>query len=291
MPLRVVPSLLLLFVAACGQKPERLLDAAELGPDEVAVVATSPATRKLELTSPIGLTFSQDLAPDSVRAGTYLDRPPAVLKPAIRGLWRWSTLARLEFVPEENYRPNTRYKLILDTKVAGDVGLSFRGPHSFNFTAQPFAVLQATLDHERLPVAERQYVVKGSFTFNYPVSPDAFQQALTVQLQRRGAVTFSLDTDVISPTMSFTTSPIAAEDRNEKITATVGADLMPAVGEVSLPDRAETSTQIPALERLAIERIELQSRQEQRFVRIDVPTRSPSATCKEACRSSRRSPS
>ncbi len=256
-------------LVACSKKPAELMDISKLAPDEVAISAAVPASRRLALTSPLGVTFSQDLAPASYESGTYLDEPPATLRPEVRGFWKWATAARLEFVPDESYQPNTQYKLILDADIAAAAGLKFRGPRSLTFTAEPFAIAAARIFRERPPGPERRYVIKGYFEFNYPVDPAAFDQALSVALERRGPVPVTIETQDPGRTLSFHTEPLAPDDHDETITATLAAGLEPAVGGASLAEGSRTTLTIPAIERLAIVRVELENRKEQRLVRID----------------------
>jgi uncharacterized protein YfaS (alpha-2-macroglobulin family) len=267
---RPLLALVSVLLAACSEKPAELMDISRLASDEVAVSAAIPASRKLALTSPLGVTFSQDLAPVSHEPGTYLDAPPATLQPAVRGFWKWASAARLEFIPDENYQPNTQYKLTLAPDIAVAAGLTFRGPRTLTFTAEPFRVESAQLFRERPPGPERRYVVKGSFEFNYPVDPPAFGQSLSVALARRGPVAVTIETQNPSQLLSFQTEPIAADDHDEKITATLKAGLLPVTGGTALTADERRETAIPAIERLAIGRVQLESRKEQRLVRIDV---------------------
>jgi hypothetical protein len=271
-PRPLIAALLLcsvLAAAGCGKRSE-FVDPSTLGPDEVAVASIVPPSRELGLTSPVAITFTHDVAPDTLEPGSYLEKPPAALKPEPRGLWKWSTRRKLEFVPDEPFEPNVRYRLVLDSNLAAHAGLTLRGPRTFDLVAAPFKVVRASVFRERLREPGRRYVIRGSFVFNAPVDPEDFARSFSIDLDRRGRVGHSLESDSISEVMSFRSDPIDADDKDEKVTATVRSGLRPAGGTATLAEDATADAVIPAIERLAIHRVELESREGRRLVRIDV---------------------
>lgn len=258
----------LLSLPGCGQKTE-LIDLAELGPDEVAVAALSPTSRQLRTTQPLIVVFSQALTGRGYEPGGYLDEPPAHITPEIAGYWKWAQPHKLQFTPDDRYLPNTEYRVVLDADIAEPAALHWRGPRAFVFTAEPFRVVRHHLFRQRSPGAERAYVVKGTVSFNYAVDPEAFQDAYKVELDRRGPVDFELETTTPNRHLSFTTATIAPDERDEELSAAVAAKLRPTAGGASLDEEAVEKLRIPAIQRLAINRVEPDQRQERPLVRID----------------------
>ncbi|MFH1843846.1 MAG: MG2 domain-containing protein [bacterium] len=265
----------------CSEQAEPI-DPSQLAADEVGVTAISPASLDIKANHPITLTFSQPLAPAGYEPGSYLESPPATMRPEIRGLWKWAEPDQLTFVPDENYRPNTVYLLTLEPDISRERELDYKGSREFTFTAEPFKLRTARLFEERLPGLEPTYLVKATFSFNHPVHPEDFNSALTIDLEQHGSLQYEIETSGPSEHISFRTEPIAAAEHDLKVTATLAADCRAAIGGQPLGKKGTRIVTIPAIERLTIGAISPDNQQETRRVRIDFSHRVNHSDLQEA---------
>ncbi|MGH2571851.1 MAG: alpha-2-macroglobulin family protein, partial [bacterium] len=242
----------LVLLSSCG---EHVTDFAALDPDEVAVTSVQPSDGKLSQGEPIRITFSQDLLPEGGMLHVPLDAPPARLDPPVGGTWKWSQGSVLEFVPDEDYRPATEYKVILDPEVAKSTGLELRGDRVFTAHSEAFRVERVALFVEPVAGAPRTYVVKGTVSFNLPIDPRAFADHLQLDLERRGRVEVVLETEGSSRDLSFRGGPLVADEKDEKVTARIAGELRAAPGETPLGDDVTASAVLPSFRRLAITRV------------------------------------
>lgn len=241
----------LLTVLACGDDGDT--DFSRLSEDEVAVAAVHPPTRAIGLTSPLGFTFSRPIAPDG-KSG-YPKDPPATISPAVEGVWRWSSPEKLEFIPDEYYLPNREYRVTIDSRVAAEANLKLAGKKAYTFVAEPFRVVETRLFREPQPGRPGEYAIKGTVSFNHPVTPSEFKKHFSMSLEVRGAVRFDVDTEDESEHISFTSAMVQTADKGEELTAVLAKGIRPARGDVSIDAITKFTIRIPALEGLVVERV------------------------------------
>ena len=264
-----IPIFLLIFIlaAGCGGKEESI-DPSRLGPDETAVVSVSPLSGEVGLDSPIGLVFSAPLAPEGEPDGIYLETPPASIEPEIPGVWRWATPYRLEFVPDRRYDPGAEYTLRVDRKIGARSGRRLTGPDSFRFVAERFRVVDTRLFRERLPEGERQYLVRGTVTFNLPVDPDQCAPRLSAAMGDGKSVDLIVETEEPSEQISFRAGPIGAAEKDRRFDLTVDGGLTPFETDRPLGEKVTETIQIPAFDRLAVESMSYEQTDQRKAVRI-----------------------
>lgn len=255
---------------AGGCEEEKLEDLSRLGPNEVAVAAVHPPSMELRLTSSLGVTFSRELAPSSARPGAYIEDPPVTLTPEVSGVWKWSSPTRLEFFPDGRYLPNATYTLVVDPRVARQANLTLRGLKVFTFTAEPFDLREAKLYRERVPGERRSYRVVGTLEFNHPVQLREVESHLSLSLEQRGPVKWAFDTEAQSDVVSFRSAPIEPAKKDETLTMTLQVGLKPIAGDRGLEWTVSQTVVIPAFERLVIEHLEFERKDDISRVHIHV---------------------
>lgn len=149
-------------------------------------------------------------------------------------------------------------------------GYQFKGKRTFTFTSEPFRLVEARIFRERADDGERAYRVVGTFTFNYPVAPEAFERCFSLELKRRGSVEWELETRSDSENLSFRSAPIALEEKDGELAITVEKGLQPTRGDAALAESVVRTIKIPALERLVVERMRFETVNGRRQVRIEL---------------------
>jgi uncharacterized protein YfaS (alpha-2-macroglobulin family) len=241
-----------LLLPGCGSREEPSPD--NLGPDDLMVASTLPASAELTLGRSLGVRlvrgnsewgFFQDMAAADA----------ATIEPDIEGHWAWNDGARLEFHPRHPYDPNTRYRVTLKPAAFARHGLKLRGPRQFDFTAAAFRCLRIELERERVGYRPPRYRVQGSLHFNYPVDPEDAARHLKGGIEGQDPVALVMETTGAGTRLDFRSEVVEADRQDRSFVVRLDKELKPAEGGLGLDKARSGRVVIPALERLQISRL------------------------------------
>lgn len=253
--------LLPVFLVGCNFefediKPEDLNDF------ELMVSKHVPISGELSLSQILGFHFVGADIPEPDSNGKILDPAPATITPAIKGHWNWISSKHISFYPDESYEPNTTYEVKLQPSFFSNAGVKLRGTRNFEFTAKPFKVERLYLDQKRVGRYPRTHMIRGTVSFNYPVDPEKFAEAMNIHLRDGSSVDFIVETTFANRHIIFRTVELEANNRDVRLTATLDGGLIPVSNGATLGENYARSITIPAIERLKIRSVDVTSREE-----------------------------
>ena len=107
------------------------------------------------------------------------------IEPAIVGEWKWIDDRRLEFSPEKDWPPGTRYDVVFDERIFVQEA-KFK-TLSYAFTTHPFSIDMGKLEFYQDPQDISIRRVIGTLSFSHPVNKKILENRLAFLMRPSGA--------------------------------------------------------------------------------------------------------
>lgn len=125
----------------------------------------------------IHFRFNQDVVPDD-KLNVWDTTQYIVFEPAIYGKFKWKTKRELVFSPYHFLRPATGYKASFNNNLPG---LIVEDDENLNFNTPFLALEKLDAYFAKLPLHQKESVVRYDLKFNYKVKPSDLKKNLTVK--------------------------------------------------------------------------------------------------------------
>jgi uncharacterized protein YfaS (alpha-2-macroglobulin family) len=183
----------------------------------------------------IHFSFNQDVVPDD-KLNVWDTTQYIVFEPAIYGKFKWKTKRELVFSPYHFLRPATGYKASFNSDLPG---LIVEDEEDLNFNT-PFLKLEK-LDayYAKVPLHQKEPVVRYDLKFNYKVKPSDLKKKLTVKFDGK-ETDFDLLGHENSETVSLYLSGIANDKKSHEAEIFIERGLNIANITVSKSDISES---------------------------------------------------
>jgi uncharacterized protein YfaS (alpha-2-macroglobulin family) len=229
----IAPLLLLTF--ACGKFGKNTL-----------TISDKNFGEEIALQQNLVIQFGEDIVPDSL-IDKWLDIPYLSITPQVKGKYKWNSRSELTFSPESGFKPSTDYTAKITDKISSHVQETFKigDEHIFKFHT-PYLTLR---NHEIFWAmnTQNQPELRVRMNFNYPVSPEAVNRSITVQVENSEASHKLQTTEPVAATVTIAVIGAQQPD-NKPINIKVDAGLTTegseykaeaiSFGEV-VPDRSD----------------------------------------------------
>ncbi|MCE2514686.1 MAG: alpha-2-macroglobulin family protein [Acidobacteria bacterium] len=225
-------------------------DREQLAGEPVSVLDVVLDRRQL---SSLDIIFDRALGEGQL--GEILLPDPAVIKPDVRGVWRWRTTNVLRFSPTDSFSIATRYRIELSVRRLLRPNQVFNGETHFSIVTNQFVVRELAVNEEPLTDPLRHVALRGRVRFNYPVVPEELAKYFRLSDPLKGdgnPVAITLEATYASRVIEFRSAPVAKQKDEREVTLRISSDLKPRRGNVSLTSDFIRTVPIGSSENLSL---------------------------------------
>ncbi len=231
---------------------------------ESQAVVTPPARTEIEredaTPNPVRLTFSIPSAP---LAQIGKDAPDVTLAPAHPGKWMWENERVLEFRPDTDWPVGETFTVTLgDNALAAHVKQVRR---EYEFKSPAFDIVLTNAEFYQDPEQPVLRRAVFDFRFSHPVSPESFEQHLTLGYRNGIAgffkddigVKYTVTYDRFKTTASVQSEPLPIPKESTAMLMRLAPGVSASRGGKPFDSKFEQVVEVPGLYSLAIESVDI----------------------------------
>ncbi|MHB9022046.1 MAG: alpha-2-macroglobulin [Halothiobacillus sp.] len=233
-------------------------------PPRIQVSVTAPAVTDYSQTpitiNPLVVEFSASVAPIALVGKPV--KTGVELSPPVAGQWVWQSDKALIFTPAADWPVGQKYTLTLNPKTAITAGVLL-AKTEFTFSTTAFIATMQSSEFYQDPQDPLKKSAIFGVSFNYPVDPKTFEQAVTLAMLEPDPKI--KNTLLAGPPQKFTvtydqrflnafvhSAPLSLPQDTQHMRFTLAKEVKSVRGGAGLPQPLQNSVQIPGLYSLAI---------------------------------------
>ncbi len=158
---------------------------------------------------------------DSINVAGKKVHKGITIKPKIKGTWTWKYNKQLFFTPEENWKPDTDYKVVIDKSVFSKYLKVSNKTHKFK--TSPLKVYINEVEFAFDPEEINKKFVQAELAFNYPINPKTLKKAASFKSKKmleKFPLDIDLEDDNLSAMISSPVKKITKQQRTVKFLVT-----------------------------------------------------------------------
>jgi uncharacterized protein YfaS (alpha-2-macroglobulin family) len=191
------------------------------------------------------------------RVGEVVDPPPATIRPALGGSWKWQTTNALRFQPSGGLPVASEYKVELDPTRIVREGQVFAGDTEVTVKTDKFLVEEVTVAEEPALEGKAKVFFRGEIRFNYPVNPEVLAPLVKLQdPEAQKPLAVKLETDYRNQVIAYQTEPVQKTKEERKIQLVIPASLTPAAGNAPLGEDYVKEIAVGSSTKLSVRNVE-----------------------------------
>ncbi len=164
------------------------------------------------------------------------------LEPALRGKWQWTSDTLLQFTPDDNWIPDTKYKVKLAFEIFNP-NLKIKDK-SFKFSAPVFSGKVINQEFYENPQNTADKSAIASFKFNYPLNPSELKNKILVKSINGEKYEFSYKLSDLDTVLHIISAPLTIQKQENIIKITV-SDVNNIYNSKPLAEKIEATVKVP----------------------------------------------
>ncbi len=234
-----IPLLLFLIIATFSCKNQHLLK-----------VDSTNMEGELDINSPLQITFSENVVPDSI-TGLWLDKSNYLdISPEVEGTYKWTTNNKLTFIPKYSLKPSTNYKVSLKKEILeylDDFNLS---GETYEFYTPLLKVIESS-SYWDISSTTNKPSLNVILEFNYDMNPQDVLNNLSFSINKEEKELTAVTTET-SNRLYFTVNDLEANDEDLKAQIILNSSLKAEGATEEMEKDYKENLRIPSPYKLSI---------------------------------------